>query len=752
MPNYSGIWTEQAVMQANGAGNWPNAPGAPTIGTATDTTNGGSVSVAFTAPTFAGLPAVITSYTVTSNPGGLTGTGASSPITVSGLTNGTAYTFTVTATNASGTSAASAASNSVTPSLVVYIEQTFSTYLYTGNGSTQTITNGINLSANGGLVWAKSRSVGNGHALYDTVRGINKALFSQGTNAEYSAANLLTAFNSNGFTLGSDENSNGSGGLGASWTFRKQPKFFDVLTYTGTGSNTTIAHSLGSVPACIIVKRTDTTGAWQVYHRSLANTEYLVLNTTAAKATGATRWNSTTPTSTVFSLGTDATVNSSGGTYVAYIFAHDAGGFGLTGTDNVISCGSYTGTGSAGNTVTLGYEPQWLLVKNASAEEGDGWVMLDVMRGMPNFFATDQSRYLSANSGSAEQASNLICPTATGFYIDRAGNPLNTNAQTYIYIAIRRGPMAVPTVGTSVFSPLALSNTTGTKNTTGFPVDLQINAERGGVHNTFVVDRLRGVITNDTDTASPYLKTNATSAEATDITALTRYWDNTGFMTASYLNSAGTAYWNFKRAPSFFDEVCFTGPTSGSTTQTHNLAAVPELMIVRPRSVGSYWYVYVSSLGISKYLALNLSDAVATSSNFWVTAPTSTAFTCSVDNMGSSGANRPHVAYLFATCAGVSKVGSYTGTGAAQTINCGFTAGSRFVLIKRTDSTGDWYVWDSARGIIAGNDPYLLLNDTAAEVTNTDYVDTAATGFEISSTAPAAINANGGTFIFLAIA
>jgi len=108
--------------------------------------------------------------------------------------------------------------------------------------------------------------------------------------------------------------------------------------------------------------------------------------------------------------------------------------------------------------------------------------------------------------------------------------------------------------------------------------------------------------------------------------------------------------------------------------------------------------------------------------------------------------------YLFATCAGVSKVGSYTGTGTTLQIDCGFTAGARFVLIKRTNTTGDWYVWDSARGIIAGNDPYLLLNSTAAEVTSTDYIDTYSAGFEISSTAPAAINASGGTFVFLAIA
>jgi hypothetical protein len=112
------------------------------------------------------------------------------------------------------------------------------------------------------------------------------------------------------------------------------------------------------------------------------------------------------------------------------------------------------------------------------------------------------------------------------------------------------------------------------------------------------------------------------------------------------------------------------------------------------------------------------------------------------------------LAYLFATCVGVSKCGSYTGTGATQTIDCGFGAGgSRFVLIKRIDSAGGaWYVWDSARGIIAGNDPYLLLNSTAVEVSNTDYIDPYSPGFELSSTAPAAINASGGTYIFLAIA
>jgi hypothetical protein len=154
---------------------------------------------------------------------------------------------------------------------------------------------------------------------------------------------------------------------------------------------------------------------------------------------------------------------------------------------------------------------------------------------------------------------------------------------------------------------------------------------------------------------------------------------------------------------------------------------------------------YLQSTDFSQQF-LDFSSAATpfTSTNFRV------SFGASTD--GKNASSTTYVAYLFATCAGVSKVGSYTGTATTKQIDCGFTGGARFVLIKRTDSTGAWYVWDSARGIVAGNDPYLLLNSTAAEVTNTDYIDTYSAGFEISSTAPAAINASGGTFIFLAIA
>jgi hypothetical protein len=197
--------------------------------------------------------------------------------------------------------------------------------------------------------------------------------------------------------------------------------------------------------------------------------------------------------------------------------------------------------------------------------------------------------------------------------------------------------------------------------------------------------------------------------------------------------------------------VCYTG-TGSSTTQAHNLAAVPEMMIIRRRTGNGYlWVTYTASQGNTKFAYLNSDQAFAVDSYLANTTPTSSVFTVGTNgDVNASGAT--YIAYLFATVAGVSKVGSYTGTGTTLQINCGFTAGSRFVLIKRTDSTGAWYVWDSARGIVSGNDPYFLLNSSDEEVTNTDYVDTYSAGFEISSTAPAAINASGGTYIFLAIA
>jgi hypothetical protein len=635
-------------------------------------------------------------------------------------------------------------------SAVNYIEDVFSTYLYTGNGSTQTITNGIDLSGQGGLVWIKGRTDNTAHSLTDTVNGAGTFLSSNTTTALTTSSDNVSAFSTTGFTasFSGPGKTNENNQTYVSWTFREQPKFFDIVTYTGTGSNTTFAHSLGSVPGSIIVKRTDTAADWAVYHRSLANTEYLVLNTTAAAATGATWWNSTTPTSTVFSVGTDASVNASGGTYVAYVFAHDASGFGTAGTDNVISCGSYAGVGSTQQDITLGYEPQWVMIKRTDIS--DSWIMVDNMRG---FFQTADNA-LCANNANSEAAtvsmSGAMQPTATGFHLYNANSAVNASGGTYIYIAIRRGPMKVPTLGTSVFQPVTYSGIGSNDrlvNTTITP-DLFIDMRRENIMPRYVLDRLRG---------NAQLYSNLTSAESVNTAQVptnTFNVNQTGItVSADELNASGRTFVieAFRRAPGFFDVCCYTG-TGSNTTFTHNLGVVPELMIVKRRDTTADWDSYCSALANTEYVVLNTTAAKATGATRWnSTTPTSSVFSVGTSTTTNASAGT-YVAYLFASTAGVSKVGSYTGNGTTQTINCGFTGGVRFVLIKRTDATGDWYVYDTARGMTVLTDPYLLINSTAAETATLGSVTTVSTGFALDSAILAAINVNAGSYIFLAIA
>ena len=639
-----------------------------------------------------------------------------------------------------------------------YVESVFSTYLYTGNGSTQTITNGIDLSGKGGLVWTKSRSNATGNQLAYKDGSSYYRLSSNSTNA---AAGDDIVFNTNGYNTAGNSNTDVNTYTYASWTFRKQAKFFDVVTYTGNGvAGRTVAHSLGSVPGCIIVKSTSNANNWAVYHRSTGNTQWLQLNATDAAAALTGAWNNTTPDASVFTVGNSTATNQNGTTYVAYLFAHDAGGFGAAGTDNVISCGSYTGSGGTTTPlqVTLGYEPQWVLVKPSSGV--GNWAIADNMRGMTRA-STGESLFseLQPNTSASEATGNYgPAPTATGFAVSGTGFP-NVSGTTYIYIAIRRGPMKTPTSGTSVFSPITTNTTAGTKQTTNFPIDLQINRYRrtattGSAAGTFAIDRLRGVSTNSTAVAQG-LQTNNATAENDYPADLSLFWDSVGFQVTSLADLESSVWWSFRRAPGFFDVVCYTGTGTTGVTVSHNLGVAPELIITKIRNfTGEDWIVSYNNGSSIVGGYLNSTAAFANSS----TAPstdlnnfTSTTYNRNTANRRVNGAYN-YVAYLFATLAGVSKVGSYTGNGSSQTINCGFAAGARFVMIKRTDSTGDWYVWDTARGMVAGNDPHLSLNTTAAEVTTDDSVDTDNSGFIVNQLAATNVNVSSATYIFLAIA
>tara|TARA_Y100001938_G_scaffold116191_1_gene160028 strand:- start:146 stop:3154 length:3009 start_codon:yes stop_codon:yes gene_type:complete len=218
----------------------------------------------------------------------------------------------------------------------VYVDEVFSTYLWKGTGSDQTINTGLDMSGEGGMVWVKNRSSSVNHAIVDTVRGAGKYIESNTTDAEdtYSItdpnARNINSFTSTGFTLKSDDgNQYFNWPTGdpkyTSWSFRKAKGFFDVVTYTGTGSARTVNHNLGSIPGMIIVKRLDTSDNWNVYHRGQHSSNppgyYLQLNTSDSIGGASNRWNDTAPTATEFTLGTAPVVNANGDEFIAYLFA-----------------------------------------------------------------------------------------------------------------------------------------------------------------------------------------------------------------------------------------------------------------------------------------------------------------------------------------------------------------------------------------------------------------------------------------------
>lgn len=307
----------------------------------------------------------------------------------------------------------------------------FSPTTYSGNSSTQAVTNGIDLSGKGGLVWLKERSGGgfDNHHQIDTERGRLNSLSSNlagGTAASSDPYPYLSSFNSNGFTLGYNFATNASGSTYISWTFREAPGFFDIVTYSGNGTNQTIAHSLESVPKMIWVKRLDSSSDWAVYHENLGNDKRLDLNTTDDPQSF-NGWNNTTPTSTVFSVGADSDTNNSSGTYVAYLFGN---------VDGISKVGSYTGTGaSVTNTIDCGFSSaaRFVMIKLAHPTDLNDWYIVDSARG----YSGSSDPYLKANTSDTESTlTNLVTQHSSGFQLQNGYSATNSYNKNYIYLAI----------------------------------------------------------------------------------------------------------------------------------------------------------------------------------------------------------------------------------------------------------------------------------------------------------------------------
>ena len=287
----------------------------------------------------------------------------------------------------------------------------FQTVLYSGNSTARDITLDGDENMQPDLVWIKERDDTINHYLTDSVRGAPKKL-SPNTNSDESAgdSSWINAFNSDGFSVGNEDNINDTGDTYVAWCWKESATAgFDIVTYTGNGSARTISHSLSAVPKMFIIKnRSASSGdrGWGVYHVSNGNTHFLELNLNAAKDESSGLFNDTTPTSSVFSVGDNSRVNTNTETYIAYLFAEKQG---------YSKFGSYTGNGSTDGTfVYTGFRPAWVMVKRTDTT-GD-WHVWDNKREGYN---VDNDR-LIPNDTTVEDTNDSIDLLSNGFKFRRS--------------------------------------------------------------------------------------------------------------------------------------------------------------------------------------------------------------------------------------------------------------------------------------------------------------------------------------------
>jgi len=819
----------------------------------------------------------------------------------------------------------------------LYVDDVFSTYLLTGNQTARSVNTGIDMTE-GGLVWSKSRTETHSHFLYDTERGVNKYIRSDGSAAEYTESGSLTAFNNNGFSLGTWAGVNEQSEDHVNWSFRKAKGFFDIVTYTGNSTNRTISHNLGCKPGMILFKNLDAAENWRGYHRELGATKNIEINNDNAAGASTTPFNNTEPTATTFSVGTDGATNGNGQSIVAYLFAggessaatarsvsfngvndrlviptdddlemgtgaftiegwvksdsqgvvrtiYDGAGsssyvsrialfiddtdkfrvyvnntskdsdilirkgqwyhfaftrtgttsrlfingdlektwsdsinyskpgtngyiastnatshwfdgsvsnfrivkgtalytasfnpptapltnvtntkllccnnssttgstvspttisdptgstastdspfydpdgfkFGADGDKDIIKCGSFTGLGSTDVEVNLGWEPQWVLIKN-SADNGTNWKLLDSGRG---FHIADQDdRPINPNQTGAESsyATNVGHLTSAGFVITTSSGEYGGNNDKMIYVAIRNldGYVGKPIeTGTDAFNVVKGNSSGSIPNfASNFPVDMGIYREDSSAYSWHLHTKKVG---------NYAIKPDNSTAENTSSDSDATFDSNAGWGKFGYNTDKVSWMW---RRHAGFDVVTAEG-TGVARELRHSLNAVPEMIWCKNRSEQRNWVVGHKDLDggtapWTHYLSLNLTSAEGDDAGAWNdTAPTSTHF--SVGTWNEVNENQKNMVYmLFASVTGVSKCGSYDGSDSDQTITVGFQP--RFVIIKCITASDDWCVWDTTRGWASGNDSRLKLNTSEAASTTVDVGAPTSTGFTV---------------------
>ena len=584
------------------------------------------------------------------------------------------------------------------------------------------------------------------------------------TDAESNNTSTVSSFDSDGFSLngGLAVNENGQDYVAWCWkanggttssntdgsvtsTVQANTKAgFSIITWAGTGGVNTVGHGLNSAPELILIKGLSSAGDWQVYSSPTGNGNKLALNTSAAQSS-TTRWDSTSPTSSVFTL------NDSGlGTnLVAYAFQSVAG---------YSSIGSFVGNGSTnGPIVNTGFEPAFVMTKRSSTT--GGWVIWDNKRSTTN----PRLKYLQANVNNAEGTlTGGIDFLSNGFQLKDTDPELNGNGDTLIYIAFAADASAAPALADSFgISGYVGNASTKIVNNSGFSPSLVWQKNRSAANSQNWNDAVRGpgnfIFSNNTDAQSALNTFDSFNSNGFTVSG-----------TDQYINGINNAYvawqWKANSVPTVntdgtiqsivsanqaagFSIVQYTGTGSAGPSIGHGLSSAPTFIIAKTLDTVAKWRVFQSSLGGTKYLNFSDTDAAGTSSNIWNDfTPTATVFQVGSDLSPSSSV----IAYCFNDVAGFSKFGTYTGNGSTTgpVVTTGFKPD--FVMYKATAQTGNWGILDSVRGETNPIDEWLGANGTFEEsFESTRQADFLDTGFQPKGT-NTDINTNGENYIYFA--
>ena len=634
--------------------------------------------------------------------------------------------------------------------------ENFKAITYTGNGSTQSIT-GVGFKPD--LVMIKPRTESDNWNIFDSTRGPKEQLLPNTGAGESTQVNSLQSFDTDGFSLGTDNNSNKDTILYSAWCWKANggtttsngtgditstvqantAAGFSIVKWTGNASATqTVGHGLSSAPEWMVVKNLNT-GDW-VWQNvvQLGAARGIYLNDSAGEVTDSTFWQSASPTSTVFTVGSSSLTNGSGNEMIAYCW-HSVSEF-----SNSTTGSQYIGTGTSnGPIVELGFEPSIILIKSKDGSPATNWLL----------YTQETNEYLSVdnnNQASASAGTYKIDFLSNGFKVSGSGSGINNSGQSYNYYCWAKDPdTEVPELAASFSARTYVGTGTGLNVLgVGFQPDLLWTKDSGRTYDHMVFDSVRGPSTN-----LDFIYTNHISANNSGSANYVASLNSDGFTVGSenYTGANNEEYVSYSwkandeqsvntegtidsvvsvNANAGFSIVKYTG-TGSNATVGHGLSATPTFILVKNLTSTSAWAVFQTSMGATKYMELNDQTAMSTASNVWNdTAPTAT--TVSIGTWGPvNTSTNEHIMYCFHDVTGFSKFGSYTGDGlAGKAITVGFQPD--WVLIKSTVGSDNWRLYDNIRGITAGG--YLEPNNSDTDNTsNAPALTTTSTGWEITS-------------------